>query len=69
MATLKQVIAEGFEASVKIGKRIRVRCNHCDALVINGIPTHELGCPLAKHECRGCNELIPTNQRYCHDCL
>lgn len=23
----------------------RVRCSQCEALVINGVPCHELGCP------------------------
>lgn len=46
----------------------RIRCNACDALVINGIPAHETGCPNAMHECNGCNALVPIRVRYCEDC-
>lgn len=63
-----QRIAAGFQNSYIKGKAVRVRCGGCEALVINGIATHERGCPNARHECRGCNELIPMNQRYCQDC-
>ena len=65
---LDELISYGFEASTKNGKALRVRCYSCEALVINGIPTHEHGCPEAKHECHGCNELISMTQRYCQDC-
>lgn len=67
--TLEELIAQGFECSESGGDgQISVRCNSCEALVINGTPCHERGCPEAKHECAGCNELIPTNQKYCGDC-
>ena len=33
-------------------------CKHCDALVINGIKCHEIGCPVAwqdsERECKWC---------------
>jgi len=60
----------GFEASqhIPFTRQYRVRCNSCEALVIMGTPTHETGCSEAKHECWGCNALIPANQRYCEDC-
>jgi len=60
---------QGFEGSYLSGKHVRVSCFQCQATVINGIPCHETGCPMAKHECNGCNEVIPTNQRYCQDCV
>lgn len=29
-------------------ERISVRCSQCNALVINGLPSHEFGCPNRK---------------------
>lgn len=60
----------GFEGSTHIPftKQYRVRCHSCEALVINGTPCHETGCSEAKHECKGCNAIIPANRRYCEDC-
>lgn len=62
--------ALGFDQSahVPFTKRYRVKCSQCEALAINGVPTHEQGCPNAVHECQGCNELISMRQRYCADC-
>jgi len=39
--------AQGFDLSeaVPFEARWRVRCSGCEALVINGTPTHERGCP------------------------
>jgi hypothetical protein len=38
--------AKGFDESKYDGNgHWRVRCSQCEALVINGIPTHERGCP------------------------
>ena len=38
---------QGFDDSTyDCGDRTyRVRCSQCEALVINGVPTHERGCP------------------------
>jgi rRNA maturation endonuclease Nob1 len=60
----------GFSESehVPFTRQYRVRCASCEALVINGTPTHERGCPDQMHECHGCNEIIPANQRYCASC-
>lgn len=60
----------GFTEShhIPFTKQYRVRCHACEAMVINGIPCHETGCLEARHECRGCNELIPTTRRYCDSC-
>lgn len=67
---LRTLQAQGFTASTHIPftKQFRVKCEHCEALVLNGIPAHETGCPAAMHECNGCNTLIPARQRYCEDC-
>ena len=36
----------GFDKTVRVGvKRYYIQCSQCEALVINGIPTHERGCP------------------------
>lgn len=67
---LSQLLARGFDESKNIPftPGARVRCSQCSALAINGYPSHETGCPNARHECRGCNALIPVRQRYCEDC-
>jgi len=44
------------------------RCDSCEALSINGIRCHETGCPNARHECAGCNALIPVREKYCPEC-
>lgn len=68
--TLAALQARGFDLSMHVPftPTFNVRCSCCEALVINGAPTHERGCPNAKHECNGCSALIPVNQRYCEDC-
>lgn len=36
----------GFDRSYRIGTgRYEVKCSQCEALVINGTPCHERGCP------------------------
>lgn len=67
---LQTLRALGFDESshVPFKKQFRVKCSQCEALCINGMPTHEHGCPHAMHECRGCNALIPVGVRYCRDC-
>jgi len=67
---LANLRARGFDESrnIPFTKMYRPRCSRCQALVINGRPSHETGCSNAVHECRGCNALIPANQRYCEDC-
>ena len=70
MTTLAQLRAYGFDQSehIPFTRQYRVRCSSCEALVIQGVATHEIGCPQATHECKGCNALVPTKQRYCEDC-
>lgn len=67
---LQQLRALGFENSTHIPftKQYRVRCHSCEALVIQGLPCHETGCPEAKHKCTGCSNIISTQQHYCEDC-
>lgn len=70
--TLADLEARGFDSSTNTFGRTNlfsVACSQCEAMVINGIPTHELGCPNAKHECKGCNALVPRNVTYCADCI
>ena len=69
--SIKSLAARGFDKSrqVKPGEHIRVGCSQCEALCINGVPTHEIGCPNAMHECAGCNEIIPMRQKYCATCI
>lgn len=68
---LNELRALGFDQSVHVPftRQFKVRCSCCEALSINGVPCHETGCPNNRHECRGCNALLPLNQRYCEDCV
>ena len=45
-----RMVALGFDLSraVPFERGVRVRCSQCEALCINGIPTHERGCPNAR---------------------
>lgn len=67
---LAQLLALGFDQSshVRFTSSFRVRCSQCEALVINGTPTHETGCPNTTTECHGCNAIVPRGVRYCPDC-
>jgi hypothetical protein len=56
--------AQGF----RVDDDGRASCDQCAALSINGVPTHETGCPNARHECAGCNALVPVRVKYCEDC-
>jgi hypothetical protein len=44
---LDQLRARGFDASkhIPFTSTFRVRCSQCEALCINGVATHETGCP------------------------
>src|SRR5262245_51980736 len=66
-ARLRQLLeAQGFDACYRSASGgYRVGCSQCEALVINGVATHELGCPHARHECRGWRALIPVPERDC----
>lgn len=68
---LPSVLAQGFDRSTHTFGRpnlISVACSQCQALVINGVPCHETGCPNIVHECRGCNAIVPRRGMYCADC-
>ena len=46
MSTVQRLRDSGFDQSYPIPfeHRWRVRCSQCEALVINGVATHETGC-------------------------
>lgn len=72
-ARIDQLIADGFDLTVPYGERWRmhsicVKCSQCAALVINGTPTHETGCPNQTFECKGCNARVSQRGAYCEDC-
>lgn len=52
-----------------------MECDSCEVLYINGVKTHEHGCPNAwkdyNKECRICRENFKPKfkaQEYCYDC-
>lgn len=61
---VEYLIESGFDKTTNH----RVACSRCEAMVINGIPTHEIGCPNTKHECKGCGALVLRGVTYCVDC-
>ena len=63
--TIRHLHALGFDATTKPRAP---RCSQCEVAVINGTPCHEQGCPNTRHECAGCNALIPAGRRFCPDC-
>ena|SRR3990167_2479766 len=66
LATLRQ---QGFDASypVPFTRTYQVRCSCCEALVLNGLASHETGCPHQVYECKGCNTTL-SYRGYCEDC-
>lgn len=58
-----RLLDQGFDGTWISKGVVHVRCGQCESLVICGIATHEHGCPNARHECKGCNEQVPVNQR------
>lgn len=72
--TLEELIELGFDQSSMSDDdsdylpRIHVKCSQCEALCINGVPTHEHGCPNTMHECLYCDTLISKGQRICESC-
>lgn len=67
---LYPTIEKGFDLSHvnETGESVTVRCSQCEALVINGTPTHETGCLNETHECQECDAWIPLRRRLCEDC-
>jgi hypothetical protein len=46
---IQQLRANGFDRSRRTGTReYKVACSQCEALVVNGVPCHELRCPNIK---------------------
>jgi hypothetical protein len=60
--------ALGFTVGIANSGAFRLTCNACETMTINGVPTHETGCPNAKHECAGCSNIVPIRVKYCDDC-
>lgn len=69
-ARMAQLMADGFDHCrfVGMGSQIRVGCSQCEAVVINGVPCHETGCPHQTFECKGCNVRVSHRGAYCADC-
>lgn len=69
---LQSIIAQGFDRSYRHGSKgtgsIAVSCSQCCAMVVNGVPLHEMGCPNKPGKCKCCNETIPHGYIYCEDC-
>ncbi len=66
---LKQrLIAQGFESTYITRNGVHPVCDNCQAIVIQGLATHETGCSNRKRECEGCSNLIPIHFRVCDDC-
>ena len=65
---LSELESLGFDQSTATRTAVIAACSQCAAVVIQGIPCHETGCQNARHECHGCDTLVPTNVRYCDDC-
>lgn len=63
-ATIEMLHAEGFDLSraVRFERAAIVRCSQCEALVINGHPSHERGCPNQRIECRECGSMVPRGE-------
>lgn len=45
VSILKSLRLLGFDETRRSGQGYRVQCSQCQAMVINGVPTHERGCP------------------------
>lgn len=68
---LNQLRSLGFNDSYNIPftSQYKVVCSQCNALCINGYPTHETGCSNSKYECKGCSNIVEVYNSYCRDCL
>ena len=67
---LEMLYERGFDQSEAAteGDGFVVRCSQCEALVINGVPTHERGCPNQVGECEECGGIAPHGHKVCEDC-
>lgn len=75
-AEIERLELRGFTVTPqKFKKEVAISCDQCQALAINGIPTHETGCPNQRHrvDCFvcGCEFLSKYKHRgqTCEDCL
>lgn len=46
--TPAQLKAKGFDKSWRHRGLVHVQCSQCEAMVIQGVPVHERGCPNEK---------------------
>ncbi len=73
--SLETAIELGFDNSREVPDeddetiiRVWIRCSQCEALCINGVACHEIGCPNMTYECHGCSNKVARHQKYCEDC-
>ena len=46
MKTIEKLRKKGFDKTVRVGRnKYHIACSQCVAVVIQGIPCHEHGCP------------------------
>lgn len=64
MSYLQTLRNAGFEDSrhIPFTKQYRVRCTSCEALVIQGTPCHETGCPEQRKECKECGGMFKRSE-------
>ena len=69
LSVLEKLKRQGFDESraIPFEHAWRIGCSQCEALCINGIATHERGCPKQTYKCRGCNTIL-SRKEYCSDC-
>jgi hypothetical protein len=72
MKLLQRTIAKGFDLSTRNSlQSVTVGCSQCNAVCVNGTPTHEHGCPnyVASIECAWCGtECDPKASDYYKTC-
>jgi hypothetical protein len=70
MAVTEQLILALEQRGFNVSEDGRVSCDQCAALVINGMATHELGCPNQKGQCRECGGTAESRHaRLCKECF
>lgn len=67
-AILEALLEWGFDKSYIINRGVRVACSQCEAVAINGVGSHEHGCPNKKNECDECGAPIERRYRRCESC-
>ncbi len=68
---LESLRRRGFDRSrvVPFERGAVVGCSQCEAVCINGVACHEIGCPNRTAECEECGDVIPHWQRICESCM